>query len=99
MGSPGAPRASELEERPARPLGPVGPRGAAFAPNLDAVRCVPGGGEPPGCAHTNPSRESGSRRTRLPVSANTALAIAGATGGSPGSPTPPLSASLGTTST
>ena len=31
----------------------------------------------------------GSFRTRIPVAAKTALATAGASGGSPGSPTPP----------
>src|SRR5689334_20640258 len=36
------------------------------------------------------ARRSGNRRKRLPVSANTALATAGAIGGVPGSPQPPI---------
>ena len=39
---------------------------------------------------------SGSSRRRWPVSANTALATAGAIGGTPGSPTPPGFSVLGT---
>src|SRR6185503_7881902 len=38
--------------------------------------------------HVRSASASGSDRTRLPVRANTALATAGATGGTPGSPTP-----------
>src|SRR3954470_18199477 len=41
---------------------------------------------------------SGSSRMRVPVSANIAFAIAGATGGTPGSPTPPGAAVLSTRS-
>ncbi len=40
-------------------------------------------------AHTDAPIRSGSRRRRFPVAAKTALATAGATGGTPGSPTPP----------
>jgi len=42
------------------------------------------------------ARRSGSRRKRCPEAANTALATAGATTGTPGSPTPPGDAVLGT---
>jgi hypothetical protein len=38
----------------------------------------------------------GSRRTRFPVAAKMAFANAGATLGTPGSPTPPIFSSLGT---
>ena len=40
-------------------------------------------------SHTCIDLNSGSSRMRFPVSANTAFAMAGATGGTPGSPTPP----------
>src|ERR1700733_11092078 len=41
----------------------------------------------------------GSERIRLPVAANSALHKAGASGGRPGSPTPPQVAPLGTSTT
>ena len=42
-----------------------------------------------GTGQTATDLDNGSSRTRCPVSANRAFAIAGATGGTPGSPTPP----------
>src|SRR5438105_15353246 len=39
--------------------------------------------------HTASDKRIGNRRTRLPVAANNALAIAGAAQGTPGSPIPP----------
>ena len=41
-------------------------------------------------------RRRGKARNRRPLAANTALAMAGATGGTPGSPAPPGGASVGT---
>ena len=52
-----------------------------------AVRCRSASADNPCQSH--PHRQL---RTRLPVSANTALAIAGAIGGTPGSPRPPSAA-------
>src|SRR5579863_565055 len=46
--------------------------------------------------YTNPFRASGNSLTRFPVAANTALQIAGAIGGTPGSPTPAGAAMLST---
>ena len=53
-------------------------------------RCSPAG--PAGRSTADPDLSTGSVRTRLPVNANTALAIAGASGGTPGSPRPPSAA-------
>src|SRR5262245_4652343 len=54
------------------------------------------GGEGRRYACFRSSARIGSRRMRRPVSVKIALATAGATGGTPGSPTPPILSVLGT---
>lgn len=50
----------------------------------------------PHAVYENPFRVSGNSRTRFPVAAKIALQMAGAIGGTPGSPTPAGGAKLST---